>query len=281
MKEIIEFIAVFFATIFQHLRAAYAEIKHPELRKIYSDYENLINNWVSALVCLGVVGLIVVSKPQGFDAIGINANDKTLNFAGMVKGFIFMSGLLILTYFYRRWVMGKKQPNEILINGTPRPEVREIIGFEHGIDRFVYLSVMTLRVVGEEFVYRGYLILLLGNRSGSMWFWVLISILLSTLAHLYQERKIGNIVLLVLFSAAMGLFVVVTQNLFASITAHLFNNLAFILNTWKQSDREIFSNGQKESSTEQMALKMVFGLLNFGIFISFLVWAIDIRFWIK
>ena len=56
-------------------------------------------------------------------------------------------------------------------------------------ERIVFLPILFLGVIGEELLYRGYLVLILGNETGFMALWVLLSIVLSVVAHLYQGRS--------------------------------------------------------------------------------------------
>lgn len=93
-------------------------------------------------------------------------------------------------------------------------------------------------VMAEEIVYRGYLVLLLGTRTGMYVPWMILSVILSIVIHLYQGIKLVNIVSHLAFASLFIGLTVATQNLAAAIGPHLVYNFIYTVRIWGQERRK-------------------------------------------
>ena len=277
MKEIIEFTAVFLCTVAHHLYSMVLSIRHPCLIKKKSAIQTAFSVWLSALSAIAIITFVSVTRKEGIQSIGINPSDKAENFRGAVGGFLWIAIVLIAAYFFQKWVLHNKKPNEFNIQDSDRPEVIEILKFKSGLERTVFLSTLPLRVIAEELVYRGYLILSLGSRTGFFVPWVIFSVFLSVIVHLYQGRKFKIILLHILLTSSWVGITLLTRNLFASIAAHLFNNLAFTINVWKLADNQGCETQEKKGGLSAPLIWVLFSCLNFLFVLIVFIWAFDLR----
>ena len=281
MNNLIEFAAVFFSTVLSHVNGMVKSIKDPDSIKKNSAYETALKEWIPAVTGIAVVALVALMQPGGLNSIGINLEVKAGNFAAAVEGFCWFTAILILVYFIYRFGSGRKKPNEFEVRTSDRPEIIETAKFRSGIERLVYISILPVCVIAEEFVYRGYLVLLLGGRSGTYLPWALFSIALSVIVHLYQGRDLRNILIHLLLATSLVGITVVTKNLFASIVGHLFNNLAFTFNIWRLADHQGLVPNEEKPKTSATIFWIFFALVNLYLVLAFFAWTIDIRFSIK
>jgi len=278
MFKLIEFIAVIATTVLNHIHGMVLAISHPDQVREQSASQIAVKEWIPAVSGIAVVTLVASFQPDGLNAIGVDLEVKARNFAALVEGFCWFAGILILVYFIYRFGFGRKKPNEFDVRISERPEVIETAKFRSGVERLVYLSILPVCVIAEEFVYRGYLVLYLGSRSGAYLPWAVFSVVLSVIVHLYQGRDLRNILIHLLLAVSLVGITLLTKNLFASITGHLFNNLAFTLNVWRLSDDQgLVPSSEKQKTVVNFAW-ILFALLNLYLVLAFFVWAIDIRF---
>jgi membrane protease YdiL (CAAX protease family) len=281
MNNLIEFAAVFFSSILSHINGMVQSIKNPDSVKKNSAYETALKEWIPAVTGIAVVALVALMQPGGLNSIGINLEVKAANFAAAVEGFCWFAAILILVYFIYRFGSGRKRPNEFEVRTSDRPEIVETAKFRSGLERLVYFSILPVCVIAEEFVYRGYLVLLLGSRSGTCLPWALFSVALSVIVHLYQGRDLRNILIHLLLATSLVGITMVTKNLFASIIGHLFNNLAFTFNIWRLADHQGLVPAEEKPKGLVSLFWILFALVNLYLVLAFFVWTIDIRFSIK
>jgi len=85
--------------------------------------------------------------------------------------------------------------------------------------------VTPLQAAGEEYLFRGYLTQVLGSFVRNRWATVLLSALLFAVAHGVSTQNLALFVNRFAFGALMGVIVLVTGGLEASIAAHAVNNV--------------------------------------------------------
>lgn len=278
MIKIIELTAVMFTSVFSHVQGMVMALNDPGTRKTHNALLSAVREWLPAWASIALVTLVAIIQPKGLNTIGINPDLKTANFAAAVEGFCWFAGVLILFFFLYRFVLGKKSPNEFDVRSSDRPEIVSMINIRDGLERFVYLSILPVGVIAEEFVYRGYLVLLWGERSGNVLLWGALSVGFSIIVHLYQGINLRNLCIHFVLAASLTAITILTNNLLAAITGHLFNNLAFTLNTWRLADNQELVPDEKSRTKMQEYLWIVFACINFALVISFFAWALEIRF---
>lgn len=277
MIRIIEFAAVMFTSVFSHVQGMILALNAPDEYKTRNAFQNAVREWLPAWASIALVTLVAFIQPEGLNAIGINPEVKTANFAAAVEGFCWFAGVLILFYFIYRIVLGRKNPNDFDVHLSERPEIVSVSAIRGSLERFVYLSILPVGVIAEEFVYRGYLVLLWGERSGDMLLWGAASIGFSIIVHLYQGINLRTLIIHLVLAASLTAVTILTKNLLAAITGHLFNNLAFTLNTWRLADNQGLVTAEKSRTRMQEFFWVLFACINFALVIAFFAWALEIR----
>jgi len=104
--------------------------------------------------------------------------------------------------------------------------------------KLLYFIDLWLAVIGEELVYRGYLILLLGSQTGNLYAWMAFSATLSVVVHLYQGRT-WRVAISHMLLACLFIFVaVITNSLFAAIIPHLVYNTVWLIRALRNKPNE-------------------------------------------
>jgi membrane protease YdiL (CAAX protease family) len=229
---LLEFLAVFCVAILpQVLTSFYPD----DMREMLN---GLPGNWrfLTALPSrMGVIFLILyiaAGRQDSFHSIGLNLRTDA-SFVPLLAGaFLTMYLLLILVLANKRSAQRKQESAAL--------QQRTLLGMRYlgpmnSWRRFLAFVDLWLGVIGEELVYRGYLILLLGYQTGSFTPWIIFSVALSVLVHLYQGRTwrvaLSHAILAGLFILAMML----TKSLFAAIIPHLAYNTAWLARAFKSN----------------------------------------------
>jgi membrane protease YdiL (CAAX protease family) len=116
------------------------------------------------------------------------------------------------------------------------------------LERMVFLPILFLGVISEELLYRGYLVLILGNEVGPVLLWILLSVLLSVVAHLYQGRS--RIIWHLLFAIIATSTTALTGSILMSTAMHLYVNLISALKVWSMADKTIAKQKDVTSSEQ-------------------------------
>jgi membrane protease YdiL (CAAX protease family) len=227
---ILEFLAVFFVAILpQVLTSFYPDDMRERLN-------GLPGNWrfLAALPNrIGVIFLILyiaAGRRDAFHSIGLNLQADASFVPLLAAAFLTVYLLLIFVFANKRSAQRKQE--------TAAIQQRTLLGMRYlgpmnSWQRFFTFVDLWLAVIGEELVYRGYLILLLGYETGSFTPWIIFSVALSVLVHLYQGRTwrlaISHAILAGLFILAM----MFTKSLFAAIIPHLVYNTVWLIRALK------------------------------------------------
>ena len=228
---VFEFLAVFVIAILpQVLTGFYPD----EMRTLLN---NLPGNWKFITTLPGRLGSILLIlfigslRQDDFQSIGLNwtkaASLSTLLAAGALSVYL----LLIL------FLAGKRSAKSQEEMAATRQRV--LIGLRYSDTsppwkRLAAYSDVWIAVIGEELVYRGYLILLMSRQTGTLYPWIAFSLALSILVHLYQGRT-WKLALGQMLIAALFIFVVViTGSLMAAIIPHLVYNTVWLTRAFKK-----------------------------------------------
>jgi len=119
---------------------------------------------------------------------------------------------------------------------TTKDDVNLYLDGRTRLKRFVSALIMPLSIISEEILYRGYLVLYLGNIYNSLILFGFSSIFLSVLSHLYQGK--GRIINHLVFASAMVFITIITGKILLAISVHLLNNYLVIFTRWRISNKE-------------------------------------------
>jgi membrane protease YdiL (CAAX protease family) len=183
-----------------------------------------------------LIAYIAAVHPGGFADFGLIIPAGKI-FDTLLFGLLTAAYLSLVFVVSRLRSRSEQERRESLLRGIFRAG-----GFSHyrtlGL-RAAYLLVLWTGVIAEDVVFRGYLVLGLGAYTGSYWPWVIVSVLLSTVLHLYQGLHRQVILAQALFA---GLFITLTLwtgNVYAAILAHLIYDTIWVVRGWaKYTDPE-------------------------------------------
>ena len=198
-------------------------------------------NWRSASAFFSRIGMILLAlyifanHLNGYHIIGLTIREiqsfPTLLTAGGLT--IYLS----LIFVFSR-LRSQKTKQEIAIRQERTLAVLRYApnaGFWKSLPSFVDIW---LAVLGEELIYRGYFVLLLGAVTGTFVPWVLLSITLSILVHLYQgltlKVALGHAILAAIFITA----ILITKSLFAAIIPHLVYDTIWLIRALRSTPKE-------------------------------------------
>jgi len=234
-NPILEFFTVFvIAVLPQILTSFYPQEMRDLLNRLPGNWR-FLSTFPSRLGVILLILYIGASRLDDLYSIGLDlyqaASSMTLLAAGLLTGYL----LLIFVISNLRSKKAKEQIAET--------QQRTLAGLRYSTtavfwQKLLYFVDIWLAVIGEELVYRGYLILLLGRGSGHLFPWIAFSLLLSILVHLYQGRTwklvLGHTLLASLFIFAA----VITNSLLAAIIPHLVYNTVWLARALRNKPRE-------------------------------------------
>jgi membrane protease YdiL (CAAX protease family) len=235
MNLTLEFSVVFTVAILpQVLTSFYPDEMRGLLNKLPGNWKYLstLPNRIGVIL---LVLYISSSRLDGFRFIGLNLSEALSPTALLVTGLL--TGYLLLIFVFSRLRSNKVKDETINMQQRTLAALRysDTTGFWKKLFAFADLW---LAVIGEELVYRGYLILLLGRQTGNLIPWIAFSVALSIVIHLYQGRTwrlaAGHMIL-----ASLFIFVaVITNSLFAAIIPHLVYNTTWLIRALGNKPKE-------------------------------------------
>lgn len=241
MKPIIEFGAIFAVGILPHIIGAFFYSKRSAIQKPCPTTENLQGNlfryWTGSISGILVVLLVALNQSNGLASVGIVTNGDAIN----AKNPVFI-GIFAMT-FYLVFLTRLPALINYIRNTTPEnrnslsnPVAIELFQYQSILERLAYLTVLPFMVISEELIYRGYLVFMLGGKTQTYLPWIILSIALSIVIHLYQSKKASSL----FFQATAALLFISltiwTGNIFTPITAHLFYSTIWTLGVWKRKN---------------------------------------------
>ncbi|MFT3890782.1 MAG: CPBP family intramembrane metalloprotease [Anaerolineales bacterium] len=254
MKPILEFAAILFVGILNHVIGALFYSKRPEYHKSVTVTERLLGNWVGSISAIVVVLLVAIDQPNGFASIGVvtGLNAISNNENAVELGVIFVSIFIIVMMGIQKIInhLRKRTPEKEV--DLSNPAVTGLYQYQSLLERLAYLTVLPLLVISEDLIYRGYLVLLFGNKSHSFLPWVIVSVILSVIIHLYQGRKVRYI----FYQASLALLfiglAIGTGNILAPIAGHLFYDILWTFRVWR-AEKSIETQTVKSSKSKVFA----------------------------
>ena len=232
---IFEFFTVFILAILPQILSSF----YPdEMRDVLS---KLPGNWrfFSTLPSrIGVILLVLyisASRRDDFHSIGLNFQQAASPLALFATGFL--TGYLLLIFVVSR--LRSKKVKDQIVNVRQRTMAGLVYSPTAGVwQKLLYFIDLWLAVIGEELVYRGYLILLLGSQTGNLYAWMAFSATLSVVVHLYQGRT-WRVAISHMLLACLFIFVaVITNSLFAAIIPHLVYNTVWLIRALRNKPNE-------------------------------------------
>ncbi len=273
MRSIFEFLAIFTTSILNHIIGAFFYSKRPDYMKSFTVTENLLRDWGSSISAIFVVVLVASNQPDGLASIGIltGQSSAVTNLNAILIGLISISLLVIAIAYGQKFILHvrKKEPETKI--DVSNPAVGRVLQYRDISELIAYLSVLPFIVISEDLVYRGYLVLLLGNRTHTFIPWIILSIILSIIVHLYQGRKINYMALIAISSALFIGLTIATGNILAPIAGHLFYDLSWAVGIWKKGKHLEPQPGIALGKKKKFAYSVFIGFNVLLLYVSFLL----------
>ena len=117
-----------------------------------------------------------------------------------------------------------------------KPHIEATLQYRTSWQRIAYLIVLSIGVIAEDLVIRGYLILFLGATIGYKYAWALLSIALSIIIHLYQGRERETVLTHALVATLFAVVSLITWNIFTIMAGHLYFDIVVTRGWWKMGE---------------------------------------------
>ncbi len=275
MKFFLEVAAVGTVGVLNNILAAYFWITNPNYTKTFSVSDKLLRQWLYAASVIVVVLLVASDQPSGLASIGLLFLGGAANILALLIGYFSMVFVLLgytVIYNLARRLRGKGATPPTL--DTSRPLTAETLSYRDKWERWATMSVLPFSVLSEDFVYRGFLVLLLGSKTGTYIPWAILSVLLSIMIHLYQGRNIRFILFHFLTASFLVSLTVLTHNVIATFAAHIVLDSIFFMQTWQIAAKLGISNPPPPRTAQAKAGYLAFISINIIIFFTALVSAL-------
>ncbi len=202
----------------------------------------LANELSQNLSVILVLVYLSLDHPNGLSSIGFGSSTYNVGFllTGSISVYFFF--VLFVAIVTRITRGGQSDYGRIDFS---RPDIQVTTSYRTPGERLMYLMVLTLGVLAEELVYRGYLVLFLGRETGALALCAVISILLSVIIHLYQGRS--TILFHFLFAILVVSLAIGTKSILLPVGIHLYANISAAIHIWISKPQE--ASQQSETQT--------------------------------
>lgn len=263
------FVAVLLLGVGNLVLGSFSRIRHPEYDTSVKASDHLLLYWFSALAVIAVVLLAALDQPGGLAELGIPTLRESNTDA---ECWPFLLGYLLIfaPSFFGGWVRRRSgRPREANLDPS-RPSVAMALQYRDGWQRLAYLSVLPFIVTSEDLVFRGYLILFMASRTAILIPWLVISILLSVVIHLYQGRDVKTIGTHIYFAGLFAGLIIWTHNILIPIGLHLFYNATVTIGIWRWATPEDVGPMPRNRSAGAKLAYLTYMLVNASLL--FLAW---------
>ncbi|HEY2980029.1 MAG TPA: CPBP family intramembrane glutamic endopeptidase [Anaerolineales bacterium] len=234
MTLFLEVMVVFTVAILPQIAATIFISRDPAYLESLSPGKRSISSLIGFVAYIVLIVYVAANRPGGLSSVGLTFTARPAPISILVAATLTAYLLLI-------FLVGRLRSKEVQQRReTLRRSVFEAGGFSKFKslpERCAYLIGLWTGVIAEDLVYRGYLVLGLASSTGILWPWIILSMTLSVVIHLYQGRDprlmLGQAVFALLFIGA----VVVTGSVIAAIIPHLAYDTIWFLRGWAIDDK--------------------------------------------
>lgn len=229
MRSIVELIAVLGLGVFPFLVSSILTSRDGR-KNAMDPFWGLAYRLVDNLCIIALVVFVALSSSGGLAAVGLRIGKGAENWNGVIWALFGMELPLGVWALILRMVRGRKGYNQ----ESADPSNMAADDYRTPLERVSYLLVLVWTVAAEDLVFRGYLVLFWGARIGSYWPVVIVSVLLSVIAHLYQGRSPRLIFGHLIVAATMNGLLIWSGNIIPIILAHFVLDGILIFRRWHQ-----------------------------------------------
>jgi len=226
---VLEFFVVFTVAILPHLLGGIFILTNKDYLKHFLPWQRMVASAVQDVSKILLLAYIAADQTNGLAAIGLSIGLDEIPMTIIIAAFA--AGYLSLLFVIHHLRSKKEQAR--------REELRKSI-FEAGGfstfktlgERCAYLVSLWLGVIAEDLVFRGYLVLGLGARTGTLAPCIILSVLLSVAVHLYQGLSWRVMFTQAVFACLFIAAAVTAGNILAAILPHLVYDTIWVLQGW-------------------------------------------------
>jgi membrane protease YdiL (CAAX protease family) len=234
MRIALEISTVLAVAILPHLLGSIFILTNRDYLKHFLPWQRMVSSALHDVSKILLMLYIAAQPSNGLAAIGLSIDPDRIRMTIFIAAFA--TGYLSLIFVIAR-LRSKKQQQA---REELRRSVFEVGGFstfKTPGQRGAYLPSLWLGVIAEDLVFRGYLVLGLGARTGTLAPWIALSILLSVVMHLYQGLNWHLMFTQAVFSSIFIAAAVTSGNILAAIIPHLVYDTIWILQGWMKADQ--------------------------------------------
>ena len=257
MRSIVELIAVLGLGVFPFLVSSILTLR--DVRKNAMDpFWGLAYRLVDNLSIIALVVFVAMSNPDGLAAVGLRFGKGIENWNGVVWALFGLElPLLVWAIVFRLIRKRRSQPQQ-----SADPSNMAADDYRTPLERLAFLLALIWAVAAEDLAFRGYLVLVWGMRLGSYWLVVLVSVLLSIVAHLYQGRSPQLILWHGIFAATMSGLLIWSGNIIPIIIAHFVLDGMLFFRRWRRIRSDASSDQERRTGPQRRyALLVSVGLI--------------------
>ncbi len=183
-----------------------------------------------------LISYLGLQHESGLKSIGLNIDDTNQILPGIFGGVV-LASLFILVYVYvikRFFLRGPEdEPGKEWNDGWQK----DVVAIKSPRRRLLFTLYVSLAAISEELVFRGYFILLWGQRLDQPVLCAAISSIVFISLHLDRGRKaIPYYTTITLFLVIPTLY---THSLFIALGTHLYLNLLVTIGLWVRTGRKV------------------------------------------
>lgn len=234
MKIFLEFLVVFSGCILPQIAGTFFVLKDKNYFQKLTPKQRIVTNWVTHIGSIILIIYVGTNHATGIESIGLSLSKNALPKIIIVSGLT--TGYLSLIFFSQKLRSKKKQEEREKLRRTAF-EAGGFSSFNGFWERGYYLVGMWLGVVAEDLVFRGFLVLGLGIQTGIFWPWIILSVFLSIIVHLYQGTNPRLMLSQGLFALIFILVTLITNSVLAAIIPHLVYDTIWMLRGWAKTSR--------------------------------------------
>ena len=226
--------------------------KDPAANAIQSPFANLLSLFSNSMGIVLVLLYIALNQSAGLISMGIfwpfesaiismpgEIIEVVLSMSGdiieVVLIGIVMSGLIMIPSTLYFVVVHKLLKKEVKPQ-IEKPAKAFFSIYKTPKERFALLLILPLAALAEELVFRGYLILLLGDKTGMPFVCAAISVILFAVTHLHYGRKL--IPYYLWYAIALTWLTLSSGHLIFAIATHASSNIISALKAWSETSQE-------------------------------------------
>lgn len=241
--DIVETLVVVSVGILPWISATVYRLKYPSQDFSYPMPVQLAVQFTQSIMVILVLLYVALNQPLGLVSIGLSFSSFDVEDIGLINsitafvmGSIIIYSFIMLPFSLYATFIHKIMKKETDLSKIPTEVFSKYSKYRSFWSRIVFLIQLLLNVAAEELLFRGYFVILLGEKTGAVFLCTLISIALFVMAHLHYGRS--RIFFYFWYGIALSWLTLSTGNIVWAISVHWCGNFFYVLKIWKSASKE-------------------------------------------